>query len=128
MLRVGKKRREKLGVTYFGLLSHEIAALKSTMENAPDLAAHYELREPNQAGKCDIVVVNKDSQLATSWWKNFRKGNSRAVPLFVTDSKQTADDKAYCKRPFSPSLLRAAFQDFVSKNGLASQRPSHSKK
>ena len=50
MLRIGKKRREKLGITYFGLLGHEVALLKSMMERAPDLAADYELREPNQAG------------------------------------------------------------------------------
>ena len=116
MIRVGKKRQEKLGITHFGLMGHEIAVLKSTMESAPDLAADYELREPNQAGTCDIVVVNQDSQLATSWWKFYKKRNPAAIPLFLTDSKETLDDRVYCKRPFSPSVLRAAVQDSVSKN------------
>ena len=111
-----KKLDERLGITHFGLMGHEIAVLKSTMESAPDLAADYELREPNQAGTCDIVVVNKDSQLATSWWKNYKKRNPAAVPLFLSDSKETLDDRVYCKRPFSPSVLRAAVQDLVSKN------------
>jgi len=116
VIRVGKKLHEKLGITHFGLLGHEIAVLKSTMESAPDLAADYELREPNQVGTCDIVVVNQDSQLATSWWKNYKKRNPAAVPLFLTDSKETLDDSVFCKRPFSPSVLRAAVQDLVSKN------------
>jgi len=115
MLKLGKKRPEKLSITYFGLLGHEIAVLKSTLEIAPDLAADYELREPNQAGTCDIVVVNQDSQLATSWWKYYKKRHPSTVPLFLTDSKHP-DDSAYCKRPFSPSFLRAAMQDVVSKN------------
>ena len=116
MLNFGKKRREKLGITYFGLLGHEVALLKSMMASAPDLAADYELREPNQAGSCGIVVVNRDSQLATSWWKNYKKRHPSAVPLFLTDSKQNPDDSAYCKRPFSPSFIQAAFQDLVSEN------------
>ena len=116
MLRVRKKRREKLGITYFGLLGHEVALLKSMMECAPDLAADYELREPNQAGSCGIVVVNKDSQLARSWWKFYKKRHPSAVPLFLTDSKQDPDDSALCKRPFSPSFLQAAFQGLVSEN------------
>ena len=116
MLRIGKKQREKLGITYFGLLAHEIAVLKSTLESAQDLAADYELREPNQADACDIVLVNKDSQLATSWWKNFKKRNPSAVALFLTNSKQTSEDSTYCKRPFSPSLVQAVFQDVVSRN------------
>ena len=115
MLKFGKKRREKLGITYFGLLGHEIAVLKSTLEIAPDLAADYELRVPNQAGTCDIVMVNQDSQLATSWWRYYKKRHPSTVPLFLTDSKQP-DDSAYCKRPFSPSFLRAAVQDVVSRN------------
>ena len=127
MLKVGKNRSEKLGITCFGLMGHEIAVLKSTMESIPDLAADYELLEPNQAGTCDIVVVNQDSQLATSWWKNFKKRNPSAVPMFVTNSKQTPDDSAYCKRPFSPSFLQAAFQDLVSKNRLLAQQSSQSK-
>ena len=114
MIRIGKKLDEKLGITHFGLMGHEIAVLRSTMEYAPDLAADYELREPNQAGTCDIVLVNKDSQLATSWWKNYKKRNPAATPLFLTDSKETLDDSVYCKRPFSPSMLRAAVQDLVS--------------
>ena len=113
----GKKRQEKLSVTYFGLLGHEIAVLKSTMENAPDLAADYEVRDPNEAATCEIVVVDQDSQVAASWWKNLRKRNPSAVPMYLTNSKQTADSSAYCKRPFSPSHLQAAFKDFVSKNG-----------
>ena len=116
MIKFGKKCREKLGITYFGLLGHEVAVLKSTVENAPDLDADYELREPDQAGTCDIVVVNQDSQLAISWWKNNQKRNPSAVPMYVTNSKQTSDDSAYCKRPFSPSFLQAAVQDLVSKN------------
>ena len=116
IIRAGKKRREKIGITYFGLLGHEIAVLKSTMESTPGLAADYELREPNQASTCGIVVVNQDSQLATSWWKNFKKTNPSVIPMFVTNSKQTAEDSAYCKRPFSPSFIQAAFQHLVSKN------------
>ena len=124
MLNVGKKRSEKLSITYFGLMGHEIAVLKSMMESTPDLAADYELREPNQASTCDIVVVNQDSQLAISWWKNNKKRNPSAVPMFLTNSRQTPDDSAYCKRPFSPSFLHAAFQDFVSKNRPLAQQPS----
>ncbi|MBT8065830.1 MAG: hypothetical protein KJO09_01220 [Gammaproteobacteria bacterium] len=116
MIKVRKKRCEKLGVTHFGLVGHEVAVLKSTIESTPDLAAGYELREPNEAGTCDIVVVNKDSQLAKSWWKYFKKRNPSAVPMFLTNSKQSPDDGAYCKRPFSPSFLQAAIQDLVSKS------------
>ena len=116
MLKVGKKQREKLGITHFGLLSHEVALLKSIIESATDLAADYELREPKQAGSCGIVVVNKDNQIATSWWKNHKKRHPLAVPLFLTDSKQDPDESAYCKRPFSPSILQAAFQDLASEN------------
>ena len=116
MLNFGKKRAEKLGITYFGLLAHEIAVIKSTVESTPDLAAEYELREPYQAAMCHIVVVNKDSQLATSWWNHVKKRNLSAVPMFVANSKSTSGDSAYCKRPFSPSFLQAAFQDLVSKN------------
>ena len=116
MLRVGKKCRKKLGITYFGLLGHEVALLKSMMECAPDLAADYELREPNQAGSCGIVVVNRDSQLATSWWKFYKKRHPSAVPLFLTDSKQEYDGSTCCKRPFSPSFLQAALQDLVSES------------
>ena len=116
MLKLRKKRREKLGITYFGLQGHEVALLQNMMENARDLAADYEIRDPNEAGTCNIVVVNRDSKLATSWWKNLQKRNPAAAPMFLTDSKQTADDTAYCKRPFSPSFLQAAFQDFLSKN------------
>ena len=127
MIMFAKKGREKLGITYFGLMGHEVAVLESTMKSTPDLAADYELREPNQAGRCDIVVVNKDSQLATSWWKNFKKRNPTAVPMFLTNSKQTPDDSAYCKRPFSPSFLQAAFQDLVSKNRPLTKQSSQSK-
>ena len=116
MLRIGKKRREKLGITYFGLLGHEVALLKSMMERAPDLAADYELREPNQAGSCGVVVVNKDSQLAKSWWKYYKTRHPSAVPLFLTDSKEDPDDSTFCKRPFTPSFLEAAFQGLVSQN------------
>ena len=42
--------------------------------------------------------------------------------MFLTDSKETADDGAYCKRPFSPSFLQAAIQDFVSKNKPLTQQ------
>jgi hypothetical protein len=128
MIKAGKKRRAKLGITYFGLMGHEIAVLKSTMESTPDLTADYELRDPNQAVTCDIVVVNQDSQLATSWWKNVRKQNPSAVPMFLTDSKQASGDNAYCKRPFSPSFLKAALRNLVSKNGPLMQQSSRSKK
>jgi hypothetical protein len=127
MLKLGKKRREKLGITHFGLLGHEVALFKSMIESAPDLAADYELRDPNQACTCDIVVVNRDSELATSWWKNLTKRNPSAVPMFMTNSKPAPDDGAYCKRPFSPSFLQAAFQDFVSKNRLPSQQSSQAR-
>ena len=113
MLKFGKNRREKIGITQFGLQRHEAALFESMLESAADLAADYELREPNQAGNCDIVVVNKDSQLATSWWKTYRKTHPSAVPLFVTDSRE--DPEAYCKRPFSPSFLRAAMQEVADK-------------
>ena len=126
MLRVRKKRREKLGITHFGLLGHEVAVLKTTLESAPDLAADYELREPNQAGDCDIVVVNKDSQLATSWWANFKKRHPSAVPMYLTNSKDSPDGDAYCKRPFSPSFVQSAFQEFLSKNGPLAQHSSTS--
>ena len=116
MLKIGTKRRKKLGITYFGLLGHEVALLKSMMECAPDLAADYELREPNQAGSCGIVVVNKDSQLAKSWWKYYKQRHPSAVPLFLTDSKEDSDDSAFCKRPFSPSFIQAAFEGLVSEN------------
>ena len=127
MLKVGKKRRVKLGITYFGLQGHEIAVLKSTMENTPELAVDYELREPDQASQCDIVMVNQDSQLATSWWKFYQKRNPAAVPMFVTNSKQTPDDSAYCKRPFSPSFLQAAISDLVSKNSPLAQQSRQSR-
>ena len=117
MIGILNKRQEKLGITHFGLMGHEVAVLKSAVEATPDLAADYELREPNQAGTCDIVVVNQDSNLATSWWKSHKKQNPAAIPLFLTDSKEGLGDRAYCKRPFSPSVLRAAMQDLVSKNG-----------
>ena len=116
MLRVVNKRREKLGITYFGLLGHEVALLKSMVESAPDLAADCELRDPKQAGSCGIVIVNRDNRLAKSWWKNHKKRHPSAVPLFLTDSKQDPGDSAYCKRPFSPSVLQAAFQDLVNAN------------
>ena len=127
MIKSEKKCREKLVITYFGLMGHEIAVLKSTMESTPALTADYELREPNQAGTCDIVVVNQDSQLATSWWQNFKKRNPLAVPMFLTNSKPKPDDSAYCKRPFSPSFLQAAFQDLVSKNRPLAQQSSQSR-
>lgn len=114
MLRIKKKRRDKLGITYFGLLGHEVALLRNMVECAPDLASDYELREPNQAGSCGVVLVNKDSKLATSWWKTYKKQYPSAIPLFLTDFKQDADDSVLCKRPFSPSFLQAAFQNLVS--------------
>ncbi len=124
MIRFRKKRRERIGITHFGLVGHEVAVLKSTMESTPDLAADYELRDPNDAGTCGIVVVNQDSKVAKSFWNTFKKRNPSAVPMFLTDAKPTPDDGAYCKRPFSPSFLHAAFQDFVSKNGPLAQQSS----
>lgn len=112
MLGLKIKRREKLGITYFGLLAHEIASLKSMISTASGLDADYELREPNQAGTCGIVVVNKDNRLAKSWWKSYKKQHPSALPLFLTDSNE-ADDSAYCKRPFSPSVIQAAFRDLL---------------
>ena len=128
IMRIGKKRREKLGITYFGLLGHEIAVLKSTMESVPDLAAEYEVRDPNEATTCDIVLVNQDSQLAASWWKNLKKRKPSAVPMFLTNAKQTPDGDAYCKRPFSPSFLQAAFKDLVSKRRPGTQQSPQSEK
>ena len=119
MIKIRKKRREKLGITHFGLMGHEIAVLKSTVESTPNLAADFELREPDQAVTCNIVVVNQDSKVAASWWNFFQKQNPSAVPMFLTNSKQTPDDSAYCKRPFTPSFLQAAFQDLVSKIRVA---------
>ena len=116
MLGAWKKRREKLGITYFGLLSHEVALLKSMMESAPELAADCELREPKLAASCGIVVVNKDNKLATSWWRTHKKRHPSAVPVFLTDSKEDTDDGAFCKRPFSPSFLQTAFQGLVNEN------------
>ncbi len=123
MLKFGKKNREKRGITYFGLEGHEVAVLKSTMENTSDLAAEYEMRDPNEAATCDIVVVNQDSKVAASWWKNLAKRNPSALAMFLTNEKQTADGSAYCKRPFSPSFVQAAFKDFVSRNNPGSQVP-----
>ena len=62
------------------------------------------------------MVVNKDSQLATSWWRFYKKRHPSAVPLFLTDSKQDSDDSVLCKRPFSPSFLQAAFKGLVSEH------------
>ncbi|MDJ0760514.1 MAG: hypothetical protein QNJ19_14060 [Woeseiaceae bacterium] len=112
MLGLGRKRRRKLGITYFGLLAHEVASLRSMMSSAGNLDAEFELREPKQAGDCGIVVVNKDNRLAESWWKSYKKQHPSAQPLFVTDSKED-DEQAYCKRPFSPSVIQAAFRDLV---------------
>lgn len=116
MLGLRKKRREKLGITYFGLLAHEVASLRSMVNSASGLDAEYELREPNQGGTCGIVVVNKDNRLAKSWWKSYQKRHPTALPLFLTDSKED-DENAYCKRPFSPSVIQAAFQDLVRASG-----------
>ena len=112
MLGLLKKRREKLGITYFGLLAHEVASLRSMMNNAENLDAEYELREPNQAGTCGIVVVNKDNRLAKSWWNSYKTQHPSALPLFLTDSNDE-DEDAYCKRPFTPSVIQAAFRDLV---------------
>ena len=122
MIRIRKKRPARIGITHFGLMGHEVAVLKSTMENTPNLAAGYELRDPNEAGTCDIVVINQDSKVATSWWNSLKKRNPRAVPMFLTDSKPSPDDGAYCKRPFSPSFVHAAFKDFAAKNNPAAQQ------
>ena len=115
MLKLRKNPRARLSITHFGLLRHEAALFESMMKSAPDLAADYDLHEPNQVGACDIVVVNKDSQLATSWWKTYQKTHPSAVPLFLTDSREDSDDGTYCKRPFSPSFLRAAVHEVAGK-------------
>lgn len=121
MFNVRKKQREKLSISYFGLLGHEIAVLKSAMESTPAWAAGYELRDPNLAGTCDIVIVNQDSQLATSWWKNLKKRNPSIIAMFVTNTKSPPDEDTYCKRPFSPSFLQTAFEDLLSRNKLPLQ-------
>ena len=118
LLKIGKKRSDKLRITHFGLGPHEVALFSSLIRSDPFLAADYELVEPGEADACDILVVNKDSQLATSWWETYRKRNPGAIAMFFTDSKDETGYDAYCKRPFSPSNLRAAVQDFVSKNRL----------
>ena len=82
------------------------------MNSAGNPDTEYELREPNQAGDCGIVVVNKDNRLAKSWWKSYKKRHPSAIPLFLTDSNEDNDD-AYCKRPFTPSVIQAAFRDLV---------------
>ena len=124
---VGKERSEKVGITYFGLQGHEVAVITTTMESVPDLAAEYEVRDPNEAASCDIVLVNKDCQRSASWWKNLKKRNPSAVPMFLTNSREAADG-AYCKRPFSPSFLQAAFKDLVSKNKQTAEQPTQSDK
>ncbi len=123
MLKARKTRREKLGITYFGLQGHEVALLESMMARDPDLAADYELRDPNHAGKCGIVFVNKDSRTAKSWWKTYKKQHPSAVPLFLTDSKPGPDEDALCKRPFSPSFVQAAFEGVVGAVELGSPAP-----
>jgi hypothetical protein len=119
MLKLRKYQVEKLSVTHFGLQRHEAALFESMMKNAPDLVADYELRAPNEAGACHIVVVNKDSQLANSWWKTYKKTHPSAVPLFLTDSREDSGDSTYCKRPFSPSFLTAAVQEVAGKKSRA---------
>ncbi len=106
-----KELREKISVTYFGLLGHEVAALESMVQRLPDLASDYELREPNRAEQCDVVIVNKDSELAISWWTSYKQRNQSAVPIFLSDHKDAADEGVRCKRPFLPSMLRSALQD-----------------
>ena len=108
-------RREKLGITYFGLQGHEVAVLESMMQRSPDLLGEdYELRDPNHAGSCEFVFVNRDNKVATSWWKNYKKRYPSAVPLFLTDSKAANDDDALCKRPFTPSFVQTAFQGLMN--------------
>ena len=87
MLGLMKKRRRKLGITYFGLLAHEVASLRSMMQSTTNLDTDFEIREPHQAGSCGIVVVNKDNRLAQSWWNSYKKQHPSALPLFLTDSK-----------------------------------------
>ncbi len=113
MIAVGRKRRQKRGITYFGLKAHEVALLKSTMECAPELAGDYELRDPNHADTCDIIVVNQDSNAATSWWKSLKLQKPSTMPVFLCDSTPANDDNVYCKRPFSPSFLQAALEDVL---------------
>jgi hypothetical protein len=114
--RISKKRDGKIGITHFGLVGHEVALFKSMIENGSGLQADCELLEPNRSAACDIVLVNKDSELARSWWKNYKKRNPDAVPLFLTDSKLDPDNNVYCKRPFLPSHLRSVLQDVVASN------------
>ena len=113
MLRILRKRRQKIGVTYFGLLGHEVALLKTVVERDSDLAADYELRDPNDADSCGIVVVNKDSRLANSWWNVHKNRHPSAIPLFLTESSDP-DESVSCKRPASPSSLYAAFRGLVT--------------
>ena len=114
--RISKKRDGKIGITHFGLVGHEVALFKSMIESGPGLSADCELREPNQSAACDIVLVNKDSELAQSWWKNYKKRNPDAIPLFLTESVHDPDNNVYCKRPFLPSRLRSALQEVVTNN------------
>ncbi len=113
MTAVERKLDAKIGITHFGLLAHEVAALESMVQRLPDLAGDYELCDPNQAEHCDIVIVNKDSELAVSWWTSYKERNQSAVPLFLSDSKDNADAGVRCKRPFLPSILRAALRDIA---------------
>ncbi len=119
MMAVERKLRDKVGITYFGLSGHEIAVLESMVRSLPDLADDFELRDPNRADNCDIVIVNKDSDLANSWWTSYKERNQSAVPLFLSDEKESADRRVRCKRPFLPSMLRTALQEIV--NGQAAQ-------
>ncbi len=114
--RISKKRDGKIGITHFGLVGHEVALFKSMIENGAGLNAECELLEPNQSAVCDIVLVNKDSDLARSWWSNYEKHNPHAVPLFLTNSTQDPTNNVYCKRPFLPSHLRSVLQQVVANN------------
>jgi len=114
--RLPKKRDGKIGITHFGLVGHEVALFRSMIENGAGLNADCELLEPNQSAACDIVLVNKDSDLARSWWSNYEKRNPDAVALFLTDSTHDPDNNVYCKRPFLPSHLRSVLQKAVSQS------------
>ncbi len=121
---VNNKHSEKFGITYFGLDGHEIAVLESMVRNLPDLSDEYELRAPSQAGKCDVVIINKDSQLALSWWKSYKNRNLSAKALFLSDRPESSDKGVYSKRPFLPSVVRAALKEIVDRQSKSADQGS----
>ena len=114
---------DKVLITYFGLDAHEIAVLESMVRNLPDLD-DYELHAPTQGSRCDVVIINKDSKLATSWWKSYKSRNLSAEPLFLSDRPDSAGKGVYSKRPFLPSVLRSALKNIVASRTNAADQGS----